>query len=102
MSIIKQTASRQRTDTNANQEDLGSYTDVFHGIKAAVTIAFIVFWIPLVAIYLIFGWWYVAVYILMVMVIAACLFRFRFKRRCSMSREIRSGDSLFDKDPKTI
>jgi len=87
MSVVKQTASRPRADTNTDQDDMGSYTDVFHGIKAAVAIALIVFWIPLVAIYLIFGWWYDVVYVLMIMVTVACLIRLRFKRRYPMSKE---------------
>lgn len=99
MSVVKQTASRQRADNNADQEDSESYTDVFHGIKAAVTIALIVFWIPLVALYLIFGWRYVAVYVLTVMVAAACLFRLRFPRRHSISKETRRGNSLFHVRP---
>jgi len=79
--------SRQRTATNADQEDMGFYTDAFHGIKAAVIIALIVFWIPLVAIYLIFGWRYDVVYILMLMVTTACLIRLRFKNIHPMSKK---------------
>jgi len=87
MRVFKMTASRRRTYTNTDQEGLGFYTDAFYGIKAAVIVALIVFWIPLVAIYLIFGWRYDAVYILTIMVTTACLTRFRFKRRHLMSKE---------------
>jgi len=87
MRVLKMTASRQRTDTNTDQEDVGFYMDAFHGIKAALIMALIVFWIPLVAIYLIFGWRYDAAYILTIMVTTACLTRLRFKRRHLMSKE---------------
>ncbi|OPY75433.1 MAG: hypothetical protein A4E65_03555 [Syntrophorhabdus sp. PtaU1.Bin153] len=71
MSVDEQAALQLKTDINPKQDDAESWTDVFRGMGTGVTIALIVFWIPFVVIYLLYGWWYVVVYSAMLVIAAA-------------------------------
>lgn len=70
MSVGKETSPQLKTYIHSKQEDEESYTDVFSGIKAGVTIALSFFWIPFVAIYLMLGWRYVVAYAAILVVAA--------------------------------
>lgn len=69
--VGKEAVPQHEAYIDAQQGDAECCSDVFRGIKAGVTIALILFWIPFLLIYLMFGWWHVVIYCVVLMMATA-------------------------------
>jgi len=62
MKANRQVTAQVRTCVDYGSEEPASYIRTFRGIKTGVIIVLILFWLPFIATYYLFGWLYLLAY----------------------------------------
>ena len=62
MKANRQVTAQVRTCVDYGSEEPASHIRTFRGIKTGVTIVLILFWLPFIATYYLFGWLYLLAY----------------------------------------